>query len=80
MEEADKLITLLQINIALSILVGSSISLLTVTALLFPSSARLRIFILPTVVSAVSAEEKNADKSNNNKSIIIVVTSLGSKV
>ena len=80
MEDAERLTTLLHIRIALSIFVGSSTSLLTVHAFLLPSSARLRIFILPTVVNAVSAEENTADKKSKINKIKRVATSLGSKV
>ena len=79
-EDADRLTTLLHINTELNILLGSSISFATVLARLLPSSARLRIFILLTVVRAVSAEEKNDESISNTAIIIIVATSLGSIV
>lgn len=40
----------------------------------------LLIFMRPTVVRAVSADEKKADKSKRIKIVIMVATSLGSKV
>lgn len=56
---------LLPISIAVSILEESSVIFNTVCAFLLPSSARLRIRIRFTVVSAVSAEEKKADSANS---------------
>ena len=43
-----------------------------------PSSARLRIRILLTVVIAVSADEKNAERKSNTSNIINCMTSLES--
>ena len=65
MEEAVRFTTLLPTRIALSILPWSSRTFVSVTALLSPASARFLIRILFTVVSAVSAEEKNADNPIN---------------
>ena len=65
MEEAVKFTTLFPTRIALSILPWSSRTFVSVTALLSPASARFLIRILFTVVSAVSAEEKNADNPIN---------------
>ena len=69
-EEADRFTMLLPIKMAESILPGSSVMRSTRAARLFPDSARVRIRILLTVVSAVSAEEKNAER--NNKIIIAI--------
>ena len=55
---------LLPIKIALSILWESSVIRSTRSARLFPSSASVRIRILFTVVRAVSADEKKAEKIN----------------
>ena len=62
--EAEIFTMLLPIRIALNILPEFSFILATVTALLLPSSIKERILILFTVVNAVSAEEKKADKAN----------------
>ena len=67
-EDAYKFTILLPINIALSILPYFSNTSRAVCALLLPSSARALSLTLFTVVSDVSAEEKNADnitKINN---------------
>ena len=56
----------------------SSVIARTVLARLFPSSARVRILILLTVVSAVSADEKNADSNNKINRIMSRVASLES--
>ena len=77
-EAADRLTMLLPIRIALSILPESSVILSTVFARLFPSSAKLRMRILFTVVSAVSADEKNADSPSRISRIMSCVTSLES--
>ncbi len=66
---------LLPIRIALSILPESSVIFNTVFARLLPSSARLRIRILFTVVKAVSADEKNAESISNINRIISCVAS-----
>ena len=63
-DDAERFTMLLPTRIILSILPGSSITFIRVMAFLSPASARVRILILLTVVSAVSAEEKNADKHN----------------
>ena len=78
-EEADRFTILLQIKTVLNILEGFSISFNTRFAALFLSSAKARIFNLLTVVSEVSAEEKNADSSSNTIRIIIFFASLGPK-
>jgi hypothetical protein len=70
----------LHIKIALSNFVGSSINLNTLFAALFFSSASERIRILFTVVNAVSAEEKKADKNSNIIRIIIFTASPGTKI
>ena len=62
MEEAERLTMLFPIKMALSILPESSVMRSTRSARLSPSSARVRIRILFTVVRAVSAEEKNAER------------------
>ena len=56
---------LLPISIALNIFGELSKIFSSILALLFQASAKERIFILLTVVRAVSADEKNADISNN---------------
>ena len=66
---------LLPINMALNILPELSVIFKTVFARLLPSSARLRIRILLTVVSAVSADEKKAESINRIIKIISCVTS-----
>ena len=63
-EEADRFTILLPINIADNIFAELSVTRRTLSAFLFPDSDRVRMRILLTVVSAVSAEEKN-DESNN---------------
>jgi hypothetical protein len=70
-EEADRFTILLPIRIALSILSGFSTMDKTLAALLFPSSARALIRWRFTVVRAVSAEEKNADKISSITNITI---------
>jgi hypothetical protein len=79
-ETADKLTSVLPINIALNIFDGFSTSLFMSLAFLLFSSARLRILNLFTVVNVVSADEKKADSSNSIPIIISCVTSLESKV
>ena len=79
-DEAERFTTLLQINIALSILDGSSTSFSTRLAALFFSSAKARRRILFAVVNAVSAEEKKADKISNITKTNIFTASLGPKV
>ena len=78
-EEAERFTILLPIKTALKSLPGFSMSRLTVLAVLFPSSSRLRIRILLTVVSAVSADEKKADNSTRIKRIMSCVTASASK-
>ena len=78
-EEAVRFTMLLPIKMALNIFVGSSINFCTVLAEFVPSSARLLILSLLTVVRAVSADEKKADSASNISKIINCVTSLGSK-
>jgi hypothetical protein len=78
MEEADKFTTLLQIRIVLSKRCWSSISFNTSAARLLFSSASARIRNLLTVVSAVSAEEKNADSAMSAIITIMFIASLGS--
>ena len=77
-DAADRFTMLLPIRMALNILPESSVIFNTVLALFLPSSARLRIRILFTVVNAVSADEKKADSINSTIRIIICVTSLES--
>ena len=79
-EEADRFTMLLQINTALSILEGSSTNFKTRLAALLFSSAKARIRILFTVVNAVSADEKKADKISNVMITSIFIASLGLKV
>ena len=71
MEDAERLTILFPIKIALNILPESSVTLSTHAAREFPSSARERIRIRFTVVSAVSAEEKNAESKSRMIKIII---------
>jgi len=52
--------------------------LLMIFAFLLPSSIRLRIRSLFTVVKEVSADEKNADNKSNTMSTIICAATLGS--
>ena len=77
-DAADKLTMLLPIRMALNILEESSVILRTIWAFLLPSSARLRIRIRFTVVSAVSADEKNAERANKIIRIINCATTLES--
>ena len=72
-EEADKFTMLFPISIAESIFFGRSTTLRTLTALLSPSSAMVLSLILLTVVRAVSADEKNADRANNKTRIINLI-------
>ena len=65
MEEAEILTRLFPISMAESILPESSVTRRTLAAFLFPDSASVRIRILFTVVSDVSADEKNADSAIN---------------
>ncbi len=69
---------LLPISMALNILPESSVIARTVLARLLPSSAKVRIRILLTVVSAVSADEKNADNNNKINRIMSRVASVES--
>ena len=55
---------LLPIRTAESIFAGWSIILITRAALLLPSSTKDSTLILFTVINEVSADEKNADKTN----------------
>ena len=61
---------LLPISTALNILPELSIILATKAACLLPSSISERIFIRLTVINAVSADEKKAER--NNKIIIVI--------
>ena len=78
-EDADRLTMLLPIRMALSIFCGSSIIFRIRAAFGRPSSSKVRIRILFTVVKAVSAEEKNADRSTRIISVISCATLVGSK-
>ncbi len=71
MEDADRFTILLPTSTVLSILPGFSITRVRISASLFPASARVLIRSLFTVVRAVSAEEKNADKASNASTITI---------
>ena len=62
-DDAVRFTMLLPIRIALSILPYLSSMSIAVCACLFPSSARALSLTLFTVVRAVSAEEKKADKN-----------------
>ena len=74
-DAADRFTMLLPIKMALNILPESSVIFNTVFALFLPSSARARIRIRFTVVRAVSADEKNAERANKATKIIICVAS-----
>lgn len=65
---------LLPISMALNIFGELSRIFKIITALLFPSSASERIRILLTVVRAVSADEKNAER--NSKIMIAKIIKL----
>ena len=78
-EEADRLTRLFPINIAESIFAESSVTRSTLSAFLFPASDRVRIRILLTVVSAVSADEKNEESSRSTIKQIICAISPASK-
>ena len=78
-EEADRFTMLLPIRMALSIFSESEIRASTLFALRFPPSDRALIRCRFTVVRAVSAEEKKADKASNSISIIICRMESGSK-
>ena len=80
MLDADRLTILFPIKMALSILPESSVTFNALAAFLFPSSASVIIRIRLNVVSAVSAEEKNADKNNRTTSIINWIMSSGFNV
>ena len=71
---------LLPIRIALSIFPYLSKTSSAVFALLFPSSARVLSLTLFTVVSDVSAEEKNADNKTKIISAISCMTPSVSKI
>ena len=73
-EDAERFTTLLHIRIQLSIFDGFSRSFKTLIAALFFSSAKARILSLFEVVSAVSADEKKADKSNRINMITMFST------
>ena len=75
-EEAEILTILFPIRIALSIFVLLSIIFFTRKAFLLFSSIKVLILILLTVVKAVSADEKNADKKIRKIRIISIVISL----
>ena len=78
-EDAVRLTTLLPIRIALSIFAESSVILSTRAARLFPSSASDRIRMRFTVVSAVSDEEKKADRASRMTRMINCIAELMSK-
>ena len=69
-EDAERFTMLFPIKMALNNLPESSVIARTCFARLSPASARERRRILFTVVSAVSAEEKNADKISKMARII----------
>ncbi len=69
-EEAERFTILFPIKIVLKSLPGLSMSFNTVSALLSPSSLKALILCRFTVVNAVSAEEKKAERqSSNSKNI-----------
>ena len=69
---------LFPISTVLSIFPALSMILSRVCAFLLPSSARDWIFIRLTVVMAVSADEKNAERKMSIKSTTICIPSLES--
>jgi hypothetical protein len=73
-DDAERFTTLLHIRIQLSIFDGFSRSFNTLIAALFFSSAKARILSLFEVVSAVSADEKKADKSSKINMITMFST------
>ena len=79
MEEVEIFTILLPIRIAPSIFPEFSITFPSVTAFLLPSSIRVRTRIRFTVVKAVSAQEKKADKKIRTNSTIKRMATLGSK-
>ena len=78
-EEAERFTTLFPIRIALSIFPEFSVIFNTVFALSLPSSLSFLIRILLTVVSAVSADEKNAESIISTTRIMSRIASLESK-
>ena len=79
-EEAERFTILFPIKIVLNSFPGFSIHFNTSVALLSPSSARERILCRFVVVSAVSAEEKNADSINKIIKNTNCIEVLGSKL
>ena len=75
-EDAERFTMLFPIRMALSIFDELSVTLITIFARLFPSSAKERILILFTVVKLVSADEKKADKNNKIINTIICMAAL----
>ena len=71
MEDAERFTRLFPMRIAESILEEFSVTRSTLSARLSPASDRVRMRILLTVTSAVSAEEKKAE---SNKSIIKLIS------
>ena len=65
---------------ALNSFPGSSMTFESVLARASPSSTRARTRSLLTVVSAVSAEEKNADNANKITKTTNCMASLGPKI
>ena len=78
-DEAVRLTILFPIRMELNNVVGSSINFRTSPAFFTFSSAIDFIRILFTVVRHVSAEEKNAERTNRTNKIIILEASLESK-
>ena len=74
-EEEIILTRFFPIKMALNILDFCSMILSTRAAFLFPSSISERIFIVLTVVKAVSAEEKKPDRNSKSRRIISMVIS-----
>ena len=80
-DDADRLTMLLPIRMAESILPESSVTLSTLSARLLPASDKVRRRILFTVVSAVSADEKNAEsRSNTTKIISFAISPASNKI
>ena len=79
-EDADMLTMLFPIRIVLISLLEFSVTLRTREARLLPLSARDLSENLLTVVSAVSAEEKNADSAISTTRMIMFIMEPASKI
>jgi hypothetical protein len=79
-DEAMMLTKLLPIKIALNILDWLSIIFPTNIAFLLPSSIKVLILMLLTVVKAVSADEKKPERKSSNMRTSNIVISLEFKI